>query len=288
MKSIKSGAFRTPECPLTGIITLFACGALACGEVVFDPVAVGGSINGGAGSGQAGRAGNGGSSSVSNGGSSGANGGSSGANGGTGGSNGGNGGNGSGSGNNGGTSSSGAGGTDDPGNEPDAGDDSDGGPLDAGASDAGPVNLISNPDFESGFTPWSAAFGGTMGVATDQARSGLQCGRVSGRTAAYQGAHYNLTSVTTPGATYAATAFGRISGATSTAPLIFTARINCLGIPDPAYRTVRSLTGNDSAWTELSGSFVMPSCTPTEVLLYLEGPPSGYTIYIDDVSVFEQ
>jgi hypothetical protein len=283
---------------------LFACGALACGEVVFDPEP----INGGAGSGQAGRAGSGGSSAVNNGGSSGvSNGGSAGvSNGGaagsnnTGGGGSGNGGNGNGTG---GTSTSGTGGTDDPG---DAGEIfSDGGTLDAGASDAtppGPVNLISNPDFESGFAPWTAAFGGTMGATIDQAHTGAQSGRVTQRTQAYQGAHYNLTGLVTPGKTYAVTAFGRLDGSAAPSPapsatMALTAKITCLGVA-PQYRTIKTLTGNDSSWTELNGPLVVPSvpsgaptstsCTVTELLMYLEGPPAGFTIYIDDVSVIEQ
>ncbi len=308
MKSIKSGAVRTRECPLSGIITLFACGALACGEVIFDPEG----INGGAGSGQAGRAGSGsgGSSGVSNGGSAGisnggfasvSNGGSAGSNNtGGGGSGNGNGGNGSGNGNAG--TSSGTAGTDDPG--ADAGDAgeifSDGGTLDAGASDAtppGPVNLVSNPDFELGFSPWTAAFGGTMAATIDQAHTGAQSGRVTGRTQTYQGAHYNLTSAITPGTAYTVSAFGRISGTSPNAPLLLTARITCVGVA-VQYRTIRSATGNDTTWTELTGPLVVPStpsgtptsssCTVTELLIYMEGPPAGFTIYIDDVSVIEQ
>ena len=327
MKSTKLGAIRTRECPVTGIITLLACGALACGEVIFEPEGIGGSVNGAAGSGQAGRAGSGGSSSVSNGGSSGSiNGGSGSSNNGgsgTGGSgsssNGGsgsssNGGSGSsnngGSGNsgngNGGTGSSGTGGTSSS-SEVDAGEVfSDGGNVDAGASDAapdpGPVNLITNPDFESGFSPWTAAFGGVMSTTIDQAHTGSQSGRVNSRSAAYQGAHYNLTSAVTPGATYTVTAFGRIDGSSAPVPasnasLILTARIKCLGLTE-RYHTIKALTGNDTTWTELSGSLPVPSvptgtptassCTVTEILVYLEGPPAGFTIYIDDVSAFEQ
>ena len=301
MKSTKSGALGTRECSLTGIITLLACGTLACGEVSVDPDDIGGrsgSSSAQASSGSAGRAGSGGSSGVSNGDSAGvSNGGSAGvSNGGSAGSNN-TGGSGSGNGN-GGTSSSGTGGTDDPG---DAGEVfSDGGSLDAGASDAadpGPVNLISNPDFELGFAPWTAAFGGTMAATIDQAHTGSQSGRVTGRTQTYQGAHYNLTSAVTPGAAYTVTAFGRISGSSPNAPLILTARIKCLGIAEQ-YRTIRSLTGNDTTWTELTGPLVVPSvptgtptsssCTLTELLVYMEGPAAGFTIYIDDVSVIEQ
>lgn len=160
----------------------------------------------------------------------------------------------------------------------------------AGSTGAPPANLISNPDFELGVAPWSAAFGGTLSVSVEQAHSGTHSGKVTNRTQSYQGAHYDLTNVVTPGAQYAVSAWGRIgNGATSTAPLKLTALFKCMGLADQ-YVTLRQLSAaGDAAWSELKGgTFTVPGsdvCDIVQVLVYMEGPPPGYDLFIDDVTV---
>lgn len=160
----------------------------------------------------------------------------------------------------------------------------------AGSTGTTPVNLISNPDFELGVAPWSAVFGGALSVTVEQAHSGTHSGKVANRTQTYQGAHYDLTNVVTPGAEYAVGAWGRIgNGSTSTALLKLTALIKCMGLEDQ-YFTVRQVSAaSDAVWTDLrGGTFTVPgsdACDLVQVLLYIEGPPPGYNIYVDDVSV---
>lgn len=160
----------------------------------------------------------------------------------------------------------------------------------AGGTGTTPVNLISNPDFELGVAPWSAVFGGALSLSVEQVHSGTHSAKVANRTQTYQGAHYDLTNVVTPGAAYAVSAWGRIgNGATSTALLKLTALIKCMSLPDQ-YVTVRQVSAaSDAAWTELrGGTFTVPpadACDLVQVLLYIEGPPPGYDIYVDDVSV---
>ncbi|HEU4578289.1 MAG TPA: carbohydrate binding domain-containing protein [Polyangiaceae bacterium] len=159
-----------------------------------------------------------------------------------------------------------------------------------GSTESSGPNLISNPDFELGVAPWSAAFGGTLGLSVEQAHSGTHSGRVTNRTQAYQGAHYDLTNVVTPGAEYAVSAWGRIgNGATSTAPLKLTAQFKCMGLADQ-YVTLRQVSAaSDAEWTELKGgTFTVPGsdvCNIVQVVVYLEGPPPGYDLFIDDVAV---
>jgi endo-1,4-beta-xylanase len=162
------------------------------------------------------------------------------------------------------------------------------GDPDAALADGGeqPIeNLISNSDFESGILPWTAAFGGVLSVTTEQAHGGLQSAKVTGRTADYQGAHFDVTDFVTPGSSYTLTAFARIAGASPTASVKTTARIKCATLTDE-YRPIRNLTANDSSWTELTGTLAVPSCTLIELLVYVEGPPAAYDLYVDDVSMF--
>lgn len=160
----------------------------------------------------------------------------------------------------------------------------------AGSTGTTPANLVSNADFELGVAPWSAAFGGTLSLSVEQAHSGTHSGKLTNRTQSYQGAHYDLTSVVTPGAQYAVSAWGRIgNGATSTAPLKLTVLFKCMGLSDQ-YLTLRQVSAaSDAAWSELKGgTFTVPgsdACDIVQVLVYVEGPPPGYDLYVDDVTV---
>jgi Carbohydrate binding domain len=178
--------------------------------------------------------------------------------------------------------------------DPDAGV---GSAPDAALPDGGALeNLISNSDFESGISPWTAAFGGVLSATTEQAHGGLQSAKVTGRAADYQGAHYDVTDFVTQGATYTVTAFARIDGATATATVKTTARVKCATLADQ-YVPIRLLTANDSSWTELTGNLTVPAlppsggpptnqaCTLLELLVYVEGPPAAYDLYVDDVSM---
>jgi len=281
------------------LAALVALGMYACGEVSSVPeddlpgLGNGGSAGASAGSsGSSGAAGNGGTGgSAGSSGSSGSSGsgGSSGSSG-----SGGTGGSGSGTGGSSGTAGSSAGSSGSGGSisDPDAGSDPD-----AALSDGAvpPVqNLISNSDFESGIAPWTPAFGGTLAVSAEQARSGLQSAKVSVRTADYQGAHYDVTDSVTQGVAYTFTAFARMAGAAATATLKATARVKCATVAD-AYLPIRQVTGNDSSWTEVTGTLTVPvlvpgttdvPCTLIQLLVYVEGPPADYDLYVDDVSMF--
>jgi hypothetical protein len=160
----------------------------------------------------------------------------------------------------------------------------------AGSTGTNSSNLISNPDFELGIAPWSAAFGGTLSLSVEQAHSGTHSGKVTNRTQSYQGAHYDLTNVVTPDAQYSVSAWGRIgNGATSTAALKLTALLKCTGLADQ-YLTLRQLSAaGDAAWSELKGGVLSiparDACDIVQLLVYLEGPPAGYDLYVDDVTV---
>ena len=277
------------------LAALVALGIYACGEVSSTPDD--GLGNGGSAGASAGSSGSSGSSGAAGSAGAGGGAGSAGSSGsaGSGGSSGGSGGSGSSAGTGGssgaGGSSAGSSGSGGTSSDPDAGSDPDAALPDGGEP---PVqNLISNSDFESGIAPWTAAFGGTLAVSTEQARSGLQSAKVSGRTQDYQGAHYDVTDSVTAGASYTFTAFARIAGATATAPVKATARVTCSGV-SANYLPIRQLTANDNSWTEVTGTLTVPTlvpgtsdpCTLVELLVYVEGPPADYDLFADDVSMF--
>ena len=144
------------------------------------------------------------------------------------------------------------------------------------------ANLVQNGTFEAGTNGWFGWGPSVIGVSSDS-HSGSQAGRASGRTDTWNGIATNLTSVLQREVSYQATAFAKVAGASS-APLALTAKIRCTGGSDNFVR-VASATGNSSSYSELSGSITMPNCPLAEVVLYVEGPPAGVDILLDDVSV---
>jgi hypothetical protein len=178
----------------------------------------------------------------------------------------------------------GAGGSANGGNDGDAGLEQDG---------AAPtvVSLISNSDFETSLSPWSAKFGGTLALTTEPVYRGAYSAKLSGRTADYQGVFHDITGLITPGATYTATAFAYTSnGTAATAILKLTARFLCLGEVGERYVTIRSLTSSVTNWSELTGQLPIPipdACAVTDAILYVEGPAAGFDLYVDDVTLVE-
>lgn len=159
--------------------------------------------------------------------------------------------------------------------------------VDAGA-DEPEGNLLANPGFESGVAPWNVIAGqGLLSLSSMQPHSGSNCGRVSSRTGSYQGPAYPLTDVLEQGETYRFSAYGRVGNAPS-APMLLSLRVTCNGLSTRYDNVTQTLTAADTSWILLEGAYTVPSAESCELMdlqLYLEGPPTGVDIYIDDVSI---
>jgi len=275
-----------------GILTLLACGAHACSDVNLDPVGVGGTAGSGSNGGSSSSAGRGGTASnAGNGGSAG-----------TGGTAGDGGSSGTAGGGTGGTSN-GTGGT---GTElPDGGD-------------PGPVNLITNPGFEQGLTPWTMiAQAGIIQRTTDcngpthpdagvldagaldagqpEPAHGLYCGRGTGRSSAFHGPAYPLNGVLTRGETYTLSAYGRIAKASSSV-MKFTMRVICqdaqgIGLPIIYFNLTEALPVTDREWIFMTNQYTVPGTaecpTMSDIRIYVEGPPANVDVLVDDVSIYK-
>jgi hypothetical protein len=150
----------------------------------------------------------------------------------------------------------------------------------AGACDAS--NRLLNPGFESGTSGWTT-WSGSLSTIPSPVRTGAASGRVTNRTASWQGPVQDLLGKVTAGRTYTARAWGKVSGSSSQ-PLGISLKTECVGSA-PIYTPLNSATGNASTWTQLSGQFTAPSCPLVSLSLYVEGPSAGTTLYVDDASV---
>lgn len=145
-------------------------------------------------------------------------------------------------------------------------------------------NLVANSDFESGTTGWTAGFGGTLSVSTARFHGGAQSAVVTDRAETYQGAHLDVTALVQPGMTYTFSAFVSIIGGDNV-PVNLTALIHCVD-QEAAYRQLDTTSADETSWRFLIGELEVPTaeaCTLTELLVYVEGPPAGIDVYLDDV-----
>jgi hypothetical protein len=151
-------------------------------------------------------------------------------------------------------------------------------------SELGP-NVVANAGFESGTQGWFGFGSVSISAATERARSGARSGRVTARTATWNGLATSLLGATTPGRLYQVSGWTALGAGSS--PLRFTLQTACSG-QATSFTSVASATANDAGWTELAGTLTLPNCELTTATLYVEGAPAGTDVYLDDVSIREQ
>lgn len=144
-------------------------------------------------------------------------------------------------------------------------------------------NLLDNPGFEDGTTDWEA-WGGELTAVADPVHSGGSSGQASARTDTWNGAARDILALVEAGNTYRASAWATTSGSGQTVGL--TVKTVC-GTTEE-YIKVATSTSSVGTWTELSGSFTVPTCSLQSLTLYVEGPSVGTDLFIDDMSLSAQ
>jgi endo-1,4-beta-xylanase len=145
-------------------------------------------------------------------------------------------------------------------------------------------NLLQNPGFETGSSPWFG-IGATYGSSRTQARTGLSSGRQISRTQPWNGIGQSLLGRLTPGRDYRITAWLRVENA-ATAPVLITVKL--VDAAGTNYTGVVSGTATSSGWTRFESEYAYrPTGAVTELVVYAEGPPSGVNLYVDDAEVVE-
>jgi hypothetical protein len=150
------------------------------------------------------------------------------------------------------------------------------------SSGLGP-NVLANSTFETGTANWFGFGSVTVSAATDRAHSGAQSGRVSGRTATWNGLATNILGLVTPGRTYQANGFTQVS-VPSAAGVRLTLQSACDGGAQ-SFTQIATVTANNTTWTELNGAITIPNCNLTTAVFYLENAPAGVDMYLDDVTL---
>jgi hypothetical protein len=142
-------------------------------------------------------------------------------------------------------------------------------------------NLVANGDFEtdvSGWFTWDGALSSTDTRAHGGSRSLLLTNRSGNGPAAT-----SLTTAVTPGGSYDVSFWVSVGGTTE-ANVNLTQKIECDGVAQYSW-LANPVAVADGEWVELTGTLVVPDCNLTDLLLFVEGPPGGVDVYLDDVSV---
>ena len=145
-----------------------------------------------------------------------------------------------------------------------------------------PANLVVNPGFESGLTPWTSRGSESVLIATPS-HTGAGAAWATNRTAAWQGVAQSLRSTMRPGGSYLCAAWARAESATSQVLRLTFEQRDGAGMRNVI---VDSATVTNNAWTFLSGTFTL-SVTGVleEIILYVEGPAAGVDLRADNVAV---
>ena len=145
------------------------------------------------------------------------------------------------------------------------------------------ANLASAGSFETdihGFYARGKARIWRTPIATHSGKLSLRCGE---RTAAHQGPALRLTGKVQPNYTYAVSAFVQLLNSQE-ASATLNLDVSCR---ERDKRTIVLGRGqvSDRGFNEISGTFVVPDCTVTDLSLYINGPDAAVEILVDDMTV---
>lgn len=146
---------------------------------------------------------------------------------------------------------------------------------------SGGGNLLTNGTMEDGTAGWSSS-GGTLSSATVVAHGGSRSLLSSGRTAAWQGPHQNVTAQLTNGKSYTTSVWVRSQSGTPSAKATLALTAN--GTTDYVQLTPAGAV-NTGGWTRLTGTRTVSwTGTLTNASFYVETAAGTDGLYIDDAS----
>ncbi|MET8387922.1 family 43 glycosylhydrolase [Streptosporangium canum] len=146
---------------------------------------------------------------------------------------------------------------------------------------SGGGNLLTNGTMEDGTAGWTSS-GGALSSATDVTHGGSRSLLNSGRTAAWQGPHQNVTAQLTNGKSYTTSVWGRSQSGTPSAKATLALTAN--GTTNYLQLTPAGVV-NANGWTRLTGTTTVSwTGTLTNASFYVETAAGTDGLYIDDAS----
>lgn len=141
--------------------------------------------------------------------------------------------------------------------------------------------LLTNGTMEDGTTGWTAS-GGTLSSTTDVAHAGNRSLLNSGRAAAWNGPHQNVTAQLTNGKSYTTSVWVRSQSGTPSAKATLTITANGT---TSYHQLTPAQTAGTNGWTQLTGTTTVSwTGTLTNASFYVETAAGTDGLYIDDAS----
>ncbi|XP_051127337.1 endo-1,4-beta-xylanase 1-like isoform X2 [Andrographis paniculata] len=150
-------------------------------------------------------------------------------------------------------------------------------------------NVIQNPGFDDGLNNWSArgckiALHDSMADGKVRPMSGKFFASTDGRTQNWNGIQQEITGRVQRKLAYEVVATIRILGdKVSSADVRATLWVQAADLREQ-YIGIGSLKATDKDWSQLQGKFLLNG-TPSRVVIFLEGPPPGTDILLDNLVV---
>ena len=155
------------------------------------------------------------------------------------------------------------------------------------------ANIVNNGTFESGTSGWFTFNGGALSSSGARAHGGTKSLLVANR-ASNAPAAIDITSMVKAGKSYPFSLWASLNSPDgSTKALNVTQATSCRaadGTVSTTYNWVAGPTnvngGASWSWVQFSGNVVIPNCTVTQVLFWVEGG-AGSDLYVDDVQILD-
>jgi hypothetical protein len=164
-----------------------------------------------------------------------------------------------------------------------------GGSVATGGTSGVPDNILMSNSFEQSSTDgWRGRGAASVAVSDEQGHSGSSALKVTGRTAAWHGAEYDVMPLVTAGYSYDVTVWARPTSGSVSSTLRLTREVQ--GCDTEEFVWLDSVEdATDAAWVELSGTLTIPSsCDPSRLVVYVESTDATASYYVDDTSMSAQ
>ncbi|KAG6608395.1 Endo-1,4-beta-xylanase 1, partial [Cucurbita argyrosperma subsp. sororia] len=161
--------------------------------------------------------------------------------------------------------------------------------LEAGSANADDENIILNPRFDDNLNNWSGrgckiALHDSMGNGKVLPQSGKYFASATERTQSWNGIQQDITARVQRKLAYDVAAVVRVFGNNITTTDVRAT----LWVQTPnsreQYIGIANVKATDKDWIQLQGKFLL-NASPSKVVIYIEGPPSGVDILIDSFVV---
>jgi endo-1,4-beta-xylanase len=147
-----------------------------------------------------------------------------------------------------------------------------------------PVNLVGDPSFEQGYSPWLGFGAAILENVTTQPHSGTKCIAATNRVDNFSGPAYPAHLIATEGETYTIGMWLRAETGAHNGELWL--KTLCEGSAAIYGAIPGAFSVVDTEWAYIEGSFIVPTCELLELTAYVQGPAINMTLYMDDASLY--